>query len=147
MNWSEVTELDANAKKLYHNSFATSLHLSPQTVVRVVTWGRSRWKVENEGYNSLKTKGYNFEHNFGYGKRHRSTLLLSLRLLAFLFHTRFDLLDARYQAIRARLGTRTTFFGDLRTLTRFHRFDSWTQLLRFMAQELELDLSLGMDSS
>lgn len=147
VNWCEVTELDADGRRLYHNSFATSLYLSPQTVVRIVTWGRSRWKVENEGNNVLKTKGYNFEHNFGHGKRHLSTMLLSLLLLAFLFHTLFDLLDALYQTIRARLGTRATFFGDLRTLTRFHLFDSWAQLLQFMAQGLELDFGLDLDSS
>ena len=136
VNWCEVTERDANGKTLYHNTFATNLHLSLQTVVRVVTWGRARWKVENEGNNVLKTKGYNFEHNFGHGKRHLSTMLLSLMLLAFLFHSLFDLLDRRYQAIRTRLGSRSTFFGDLRTLTRFHLFISWSQLLNFMAQGL-----------
>ncbi len=58
VNWCEVTEQDAKGKTLYHNTFATNLHLSSQTVVRVATWGRARWKVENEGNNVLKTKGY-----------------------------------------------------------------------------------------
>ena len=87
----------------------------------------------------LKTKGYNFEHNFGHVKKHLSTVLLSLMLLAFVLHTLFDLLDTRYQAIRTRLGPRATFFNDLRALTRFHLFDFWTQLLSFMAQGLELE--------
>ena len=155
VNWCEIVERDAKGKTLYHNTFATNdrsgpasnLHLSLQTVVRVATWGRARWKIENEGNNVLKTKGYNFEHNFGHGKRHLSTMLLSLMLLAFLFHTLFDLLDKRYQAIRTRLGPRSTFFGDLRTLTRFHLFDSWSQLLLFMAQGLELDDVLELDST
>ena len=147
VNWCEITEQDANGKTLYHNTFATSLHLSAQTVVRVATWGRARWKVENEGNNVLKTKGYNFEHNFGHGKQHLATMLLSLMLLAFLAHTLFDLLDTRYQAIRARLGTRSTFFGDLRTLTRFHLFSSWSQLLSFMLDGLGLDDPLALDSS
>ncbi len=147
VNWCEVTERDANGKTLYHNTFATNLSLSLRTIVRVVTWGRARWKVENEGNNVLKTKGYNFEHNFGHGKQHLSTMLLSLMLLAFLLHSLFDLLDARYQAIRARLGPRSTFFGDLRTLTRFHLFDSWAQLLLFRAQGLELNEVLELDST
>lgn len=147
VNWCEITEQDADGKTCYHNTFATSLHLSPQTIVRVTTWGRARWKVENEGNNVLKTKGYNFEHNFGHGKKHLSTMLLSLTLLAFVFHTLFDLLDARYQAIRSRLGPRSTFFGDLRTLTRFHLFISWSQLLDFMLDGLELDEDVGPDSS
>jgi hypothetical protein len=147
VNWCEVTERDAEGKTRYHNAFATNLHLSAQSVVRIVSWGRGRWKIENEGNNVLKTKGYNFEHNFGHGKQHLATMLLSLLLLAFLFHTLFDLLDARYQAIRTRLGTRRTFFGDLQTLTRFYLFTSWSQLLYFMAEGLELELVVELDSS
>lgn len=74
-------------------------------------------------------------------------MLLSLMMLAFLFHSLFDLLDARYQAIRHRLATRRAFFGDLRTLTRFHLFSSWSQLLSFMIEGLELDDVVGLDSS
>jgi len=29
--------------------------------------GRCRWKIENENNNTLKTKGYHFEHNYGHG--------------------------------------------------------------------------------
>ena len=27
---------------------------------------RSRWKIENETFNTLKNRGYNFDHNFGH---------------------------------------------------------------------------------
>ena len=37
--------------------------------------------------NVLKTKGDHLEHNFGHGKQYLSAFLLSLNLLAFLFHT------------------------------------------------------------
>ena len=65
-------------------------------VVALVVAGRSRWKIENENNNTLKTKGYNFEHNYGHGKQHLAALLASLILLAFLAHTVLDLLDQRY---------------------------------------------------
>ena len=39
-------------------------------------------------------------------------MLLSMNLLAFLLHTVLDLVDQQYQAIRAALGTRRTFFQD-----------------------------------
>ena len=29
--------------------------------------GRSRWKIENETFNTLKNQGYQFEHNYGHG--------------------------------------------------------------------------------
>ena len=78
--------------------------------------GRARWKVENENNNVLKTKGYHLEHNFGHGSQHLASVLLSLNLLAFLFHTVLDLVDERYRAIRAELGKRRTFFQDVEAL-------------------------------
>ena len=49
--------------------------------------GRARWKIENENNNTLKTKGYHLEHNFGHGQQHLSSLLDAMNILAFLFHT------------------------------------------------------------
>ena len=36
--------------------------LDDGNVAEVVEAGRSRWKIENENNNTLKTKGYHFEH-------------------------------------------------------------------------------------
>ena len=80
--------------------------------------GRSRWKVENENNNTLKTKGHNLEHNFGHGKQHLSSFLATLNILSLLFHTLLELLDLKYKLLRSHLPTRKTFFDDLRTLTR-----------------------------
>ena len=51
---------------------------------------------ENENNNVLKTKGYHIEHNFGHGKRYLAAFLLSLNLLAFLFHTVLQWCDEKY---------------------------------------------------
>ena len=37
--------------------------------------GRSRWKIENETFNTLKNLGYHFEHNYGHGEDHLAVLL------------------------------------------------------------------------
>jgi hypothetical protein len=47
--------------------------LTDENVAQIVLAGRTRWKVENENNNTLKTKGYNLEHNFGHGKQHLSS--------------------------------------------------------------------------
>jgi len=78
------------------------------------------------------------EHNFGHGEQFLSAVLVSLNLLAFLFHTIFDLVDAKYQLLRRALATRKTFFDDIRALTRYLLFDSWDHLLDFMLTQLEL---------
>jgi hypothetical protein len=97
--------------------------------------------AENENNNVLKTKGYHLEHNFGHGSQHLAALLLSLNLLAFLFHTVLDLVDERYQKIRQILVRRKTFFHDLDALTRYLIFDSWDQLFDFMLKNLKFNTS------
>jgi hypothetical protein len=139
VNWCELTvSKEATGKQLYHNAWATDHTLNEQLVVEVVANGRSRWKVENEGLNVLKNHGYNFEHNYGHGQQHLSTVLLTLLLLAFVFHSVLGLSCSMYQAVRRELATRRTFFNDLRALTRYLYFPGWQQLLVFMYQQLDL---------
>ena len=52
--------------------------------------GRARWKIENENNNVLKTKGYHLDHNFGHGKKHLSSLLLTMNLLAVFLRKKFE---------------------------------------------------------
>ena len=137
--WCEPTithELDGTS--LYHNAFVTRHLISDATVAPIVAAGRTRWKVENEGNNTLKTKRYHFEHNSGHGQHHLAAFLLTLILLAFLFHTVLNLLPVKYQQLRCALAARHTFFDDLRALTRYLVFENWERLLDFMIRELEL---------
>lgn len=141
VNWCElVITRQATGEQMYHNAFATTYDLTTATVEAVVRAGRTRWKIENEGNNVLKNRGYHLEHNFGHGQRHLASTLLTLNLLAFLFHTILHLVDTRYQVLRAHLAARQTFFSDVQTLTRYLCFTSWEHLLTFMMTSLELSL-------
>ncbi len=136
VNWCEVTVTDTSDQKiLYYNAFATCHEIDEQNVTELVTAGRARWKVENEGNNILKTKGYHLEHNFGHGQNHLAELLFCLNLLAYLFHTTLDLTHITYRTVRSMLVTRQTFFNDLRALTRYLWFKGWQALFEFMLRE------------
>ena len=133
VNWCELTVTrKSDGQRLYLNSWVTHHPLTPQRVIEVAAAGRCRWKTENENHNVLKTKGYHLEHNFGHGKQHLSAILLTLNLLAFLFHTVLALADERYQSIRKIRGTRKGFFQDILALTKYLWFESWNTLLDFM---------------
>jgi hypothetical protein len=133
VNWCELTVTDERTGQvLYHNAFITHHRLNDDTVVQVVAAGRSRWKTENENHNVLKTKGYHLEHNFGHGQQHLAAGLLTLNLLAFLFHTVLQLVDTSYQQIRQQRGTRKGFFQDILSLTKYLLFESWQHLIDFM---------------
>jgi len=140
VGWCEVTVTRADTgEQLYKNAFITDFEVTDTTIEAIVRDGRARWKVENENNNVLKTKGYHLEHNFGHGSQHLASLLLSLNLLAFLFHTVLGLLDEQYRAIRHTLGTRRRFFQDLEALLRYFQFENWDEVLAFMFKGLELD--------
>jgi Transposase DDE domain len=139
VNWCEVSITRSDGKLAYHNAFATNHVITDQTVAEIVSAGRARWKVENENNNTLKTKGYNLEHNFGHGQQHLSAFLATLNILSLLFHTFLELTDEKYRFLRSHLPTRKIFFDDLRALTRYLCFDSWDHLLSFMIHGLELD--------
>ena len=48
-----------------------------------------RWQIES--FNTLKTKSYNLEYNFGHGKQHLPAVIAILNLLAFASHTAAEL--------------------------------------------------------
>ena len=138
INWYEVEVLDtAKNKVIYKNSFITNHELNDEKIIKIIISGRTRWKVENESNNILKNQGYNLEHNFGHGQENLSEILLSLNLLAFLFHNVLDLVNARYQKIREILVTRKRFFNDIRALLKYVWFQNWQDLFLFILTEGE----------
>ncbi len=137
INWCELTTTDEQGQVLYRNSFATALPVTDATVVEIVAAGRSRWEIENENNNVLKTKGYHFEHNYGHGQQHLAALLASLIILAFLVHTVLEWMDDQYQLLRQKLPSRQRLFNDIRTLTSYLCFQTWEDLMTFMLTSFE----------
>lgn len=137
VNWCEVT-ITSKSKQTYHNAFITDWEITDKNVVGIVVAGRARWKIENENNNVLKNRGYHLEHNFGHGKQHLSSVLTTLNILAFLFHSFLTFCDDHYQLIRATLPTRQTFFDHIRCLTCYHCFASWADMMDFMMRGLEI---------
>ena len=129
VNWLEIEIVDPAGKVTYRNSFVTDLPVNKGNVAELAACGRARWKIENETFNTLKTKGYNLEHNFGHGKEHLSALLATMNLIAFAMHTTADLVDAAWKAARTAVGTRKRFFEELRVITTYLVFPSWSLLV------------------
>jgi hypothetical protein len=140
VNWFEITVGNAKTgEQLYHNSCITNHRLTADNVGNVAHVSRGRWKIANENNNVLKTKGYHLEHNFGHGKQYLAAFLLSLNLLAFLFHTVLEWSDNKYAILRRVLARRQTFFQDIQALMRYMVFDDWEHLMDFMIRGLELE--------
>lgn len=63
VNWCELITTKKDGTVIYKNAFATNHEITEENVKEIVSSGRARWKIENENNNTLKTKGYNLEHN------------------------------------------------------------------------------------
>lgn len=133
VNWFEFEIVNAAGNVTYRNSWITDLPVNSDTVAELASCGRARWKIENETFNVLKTKGYNLEHNFGHGNLNLSYVLVVLNLLAFAFHTVCEFADEAWRQALQYAGARARFFGRMRDITAFLIFPSWEHLLATLA--------------
>ncbi len=118
-----------NGKTTYHNSWVTDHTVTRNNVVELARIGRTRWKIENETFNTLKNQGYHIEHNFGHGQKNLSYNFFLLNLLAFFFHEILALSDRLYQRARAKFSARREYWNQLRCSIRILVFENWEQLL------------------
>jgi len=110
----------------------TDIVIDENNVIQLVKGGRARWKVENEGFNTLKNQGYHIEHNFGHGQQNLSMIFFLLNVLAFFVHQIFELTDLHYQKYRAKFSARQEFWNQLRCTFRILLFKTWEHLLAFI---------------
>ena len=77
--WEEINWIGKGGKEQCqkrHFAWLTDIDVNKETVKTIVQGGRSRWKIENETFNTLKNQGYNLEHNYGHGKNNLSVNFL-----------------------------------------------------------------------
>ena len=97
-------------------SFITNIKLTKKNVVDLLATGRSRWKIENETFNTLKNQGYHFEHNYGHGQKHLCTIMAYLMMLAFWVDQLQQLANGTFQAIHRELKTRVKLWDGMRSV-------------------------------
>ena len=55
-------------KKTYHNGWVTNIVIEDTNVQELVRTGRSRWRIENEVFTTVKNHGYHIEHTAATGR-------------------------------------------------------------------------------
>lgn len=84
VNFLDYEQIDPSGKKpKRHFTWITDFKLHARNVYKIMRTGRSRWKIENETFNTLKNQGYNFTHNYGHGEYFLATIFMLLMMLAF----------------------------------------------------------------
>lgn len=109
----EQVDLKGNITRF---SWVTNLKISKRNVETIMRIGRSRWKIENETFNTLKNQGYNFEHNFGHGEKHLCSTLAFLMFLAFLIDQLIELCSQSFQLIVKAAKTRVKVWFQQRAI-------------------------------
>ena len=124
-------------------SWVTSVEVTDENVRLLSTAAKTRWKVENECFNTLKNQGYHLTHNYGHGDKNLSFNFYQLTLLAFTLHQVAELCDLAYQACRQMAGSKRSLWEKLRTLINFHLFDSMPHLLDYFLDREAYDVIGG----
>jgi Transposase DDE domain len=97
-------------------TWITSLKVNERTLMPIMRAARSRWKVENETFNTLKNQGYHFEHNYGHGKKHLSTFLAYLMFLAFFIDQMIQACCHIFKEIEKNIPTKKKLWETMRSL-------------------------------
>jgi len=134
VNWCSIEVKDEKGKLIYSGAFATDYHIDDNNIEMIVEAGRTRWKIENENNNTLKTGGYNLEHNFGHGKKGLSEFLFTLNIFSYLTHTICLIHDDKYKELYELINNRKTFFGHITTFSTFFYISDWIELWNKMIE-------------
>ena len=122
-------------------SWVTNIPVSTNNVLKIAKGGRTRWKIENETFNTLKNLGYNFEHNYGHGKKYLSTVFCMLMILAFLIDQVQEVCCSVYQRCRKKMRTYYNLWESMRTLFHMIPLGDWERFYLIIAKEIVLDSS------
>lgn len=121
-------------------TWTTDLPLNQNNVQTIAQIGRSRWKIENETFNTLKNQGYNFEHNYGHGYQHLASTLALLMFLAFLFDQMVQHCSQAFKSIWEVAKTKIKIWECQRALFSTQYFRDFKELFAALAALFEVKL-------
>jgi hypothetical protein len=140
VNVIEYRQTDQKGKEL-NFSWVTNIPVSTTNVQKIARGGRARWKIENETFNTLKNLGYNFEHNYGHGRKYLSTVLCLLMMLAFLIDQVQEICCSLFQRCKKFARTYYNLWACMRALFQYARLSDWENFYLMMLKEKPLDTS------
>jgi len=126
VNFIEYWEIAPDGTK--HFSWVTDFTVTKKNAYQIMRGGRTRWKIENETFNTLKNQGYHFEHNYGLGEKNLSLVFAMLMMLAFLVDQTQQLSCKLFQAVWTKLRSKRALWERMRSLFKEFAFESMQML-------------------
>ena len=124
-------------------AFITNHQITHENVEELIQAGRCRWKIENENNKYLEDQRVPLRAQLRARKKHLSATLLTLNLLAFLFHMVLQLTDIQCAQLRQALPRRDTFFQHIGTLTQYLCFASRLSISNLWVEMTQLDAGIS----
>ena len=140
INVLEYRQTTPKGKEL-NMSWVTNIKITKENAYQIMRGGRARWKIENETFNTLKNLGYNFEHNYGHGKRFLSSNLCLLMMLAFLIDQIMEIACKYYKGAKAKTVTYRDLWESMRILFSYVLLVSWESFFLMIAKKINLNTS------
>lgn len=144
VNFLEYWETSPKGK-VSHFSWVTDIPIDETNIMKLMRGGRARWKIENETFNTLKNQGYHFEHNFGHGYKHLSTVLMHLMMLAFFIDQVQQRCCRLFQEALLVAEKKLYFWEKIRSRFFLFQIPSWEALYQSIIQPPSI--KLGYDTS
>jgi hypothetical protein len=124
------------------HSHVTDFVLSDENCIEISSTGRRRWKIENEGNNTLTNNGYHVKHSFGHGKQNESHNFILLNLIAFMIHVILAYVDQEgYSTLEKAMDTLYECFERIRGAFTLIACQTWEQFYQIALEGLDLDTS------
>ena len=143
VNFFEYREVDAETGEcVFYGTWITDIPITKTNAKDLVSVGRSRWKIENETFNTLKNQGYHLEHNYGHGKKYLATNFAILTMLAFLVDQIAQHLDTAFQKAWKVRGSKKALWKRVQQVFDLLPVSSMNAVYRFICGEIIIDFPL-----
>ena len=112
-NYFDVIKLDeATLDKKTKFVWLTNLDVGKNNIVKIAKGGRLRWKIENEGFNVQKNRGFNLEHPYSQSETAMKNFYLLLQI-AYIISQLMEKGSLLKEKISKEFGSVTGLFKDL----------------------------------
>lgn len=142
VNFVRFKETNLKTGEVLTMEWITNIPLSIDNIQAVVKAGRTRWKIENETFNTLKNQGYHYDHNFGHGKKYLAQNLAQLMLIAFTFDQIQHLLSPLFSKALIICKSKKMLWIKIREIVDLIPLKSMEMVFKIITKELKLKIEI-----
>lgn len=142
VNFVRFKETNLKTGEVLTMEWITNIPLNIDNIQAVVKAGRTRWKIENETFNTLKNQGYHYDHNFGHGKKYLAQNLAQLMLIAFTFDQIQHLLSPLFSKALIICKSKKMLWIKIREIVDLIPLKSMEMAFKIITKELKLKIEI-----